>query len=119
MLLHRLIAFCKASAGGAGSIWKYLEGLVRATGVSERFTYGFRTELHFADAILGINVNMEEVNTRKRSKYILIYKSQIVDCETFGDQSVLEWRRWHSGWRGHLVSRLLSVLVRQSVMVWG
>jgi hypothetical protein len=31
-----------------GSIRKYLEALVRATGVSDRFAYGFRTELHFA-----------------------------------------------------------------------
>ena len=48
MLLHSLRAFCKAP-GGAGSISKYLEALARATGVSERFAYGFRTELHFAD----------------------------------------------------------------------
>jgi len=48
MLLHSLRAFCKAP-GGAGSIWKYLEALARATGVSERFAYGFWTELHFAD----------------------------------------------------------------------
>ena len=48
MLLHSLRAFCKAP-GGAGSIWKYLEALARATGVSGRFAYGFRTELHFAD----------------------------------------------------------------------
>jgi hypothetical protein len=48
MLLHSLRAFCIAP-GGAGSIWKYLEALARATGVSERFAYGFRTELHFAD----------------------------------------------------------------------
>jgi hypothetical protein len=50
MLLHSLRAFCKAP-GGAGSIWKYLEALARATGVSERFAYGFRTELHFADVL--------------------------------------------------------------------
>jgi hypothetical protein len=49
-LLHSLRAFCKAP-GGAGSIWKYLEAVARATGVSERFAYGFRTELHFADAV--------------------------------------------------------------------
>ena len=49
MLLHSLRAFCKAP-GGAGSIWKYLEALAKATGVSQRFAYGFRTELHFADA---------------------------------------------------------------------
>jgi hypothetical protein len=48
MLLQSLRAFCKAP-GGAGSIWKYLEALVRATGVSGRFAYGFRTDLHFVD----------------------------------------------------------------------
>jgi len=49
MLLHSLRARCKAP-GGAGSIWKYLEALARVTGGSGRFAYGFRTELHFADA---------------------------------------------------------------------
>jgi len=53
MLLHSLRAFCKAP-GAAGSIWKYLEALARATGVSERFPYGFRTELHFANAYVGM-----------------------------------------------------------------
>jgi len=48
MLLQSLRALCKAP-GGAGSIWKYLEALVRATGVSGRFGCGFRTDLHFAD----------------------------------------------------------------------
>jgi len=48
MLLHSLRALCKAPEG-AGSIWKYLEALGRATGVSGRFAYSFRTELHFAD----------------------------------------------------------------------
>jgi hypothetical protein len=51
MLLHSLRAFCKAP-GGAESIWKNLEALVRATGVSERFPYGFWTKLHFADVVL-------------------------------------------------------------------
>ena len=50
MLLHSLRAFCKAP-GGARSIWKYLEALGRASGVSERFAHGFRTEIHFADAV--------------------------------------------------------------------
>ena len=50
MLLQSLRALCKAP-GGAGSIWKYLEALARATGVSGRFAYGFRTELHFADVL--------------------------------------------------------------------
>jgi hypothetical protein len=51
MLLHSLRALCKAP-GGAGSIWKYLEVLPGATGVSGRFGYGFRTELHFANVKL-------------------------------------------------------------------
>jgi len=54
MLLHSLRALCKAP-GGAGSIWKYSEALARATGVSERFAYGFRTEIHYADAGDGHN----------------------------------------------------------------
>jgi len=48
MLLHSLRALYKAP-GGVESIWKYLEALARATGVSGRFAYSFRTELHFAD----------------------------------------------------------------------
>ena len=48
MILQSLRARFKAP-GGAGSIWKYLEALVRATGVSGRVAYGFRTELHCAD----------------------------------------------------------------------
>jgi hypothetical protein len=51
MLLHSLRALCKAP-GGVGSMRKYLEALARATGVSGRFAYSFRTELHFADADL-------------------------------------------------------------------
>jgi len=50
MLLQSLRAHCKAP-GGAGSICKYLEALARAIGVSGRFAYGFRTELHFADVL--------------------------------------------------------------------
>ena len=30
-------------------MWKYLEALARATGVTGRFLCGFLTELHFAD----------------------------------------------------------------------
>jgi hypothetical protein len=48
MLFQSLSALCKAP-GGAESIWEYLEAVVRATRVSGRFAYGFRTELHFAD----------------------------------------------------------------------
>jgi len=48
MLLQSLRALCLAP-GGPGSIWKNLEALVRATGVSGRCACGFRTDLHFAD----------------------------------------------------------------------
>jgi hypothetical protein len=54
MLSHSLRTFCKAP-GGAGSIWKYFEALARGAGVSERFGYGFRTELDFANAIASPN----------------------------------------------------------------
>jgi hypothetical protein len=49
MLLQSLRALCQALAG-AGRIRKYLEELARAIAVPGRFEYGFRTELHFADA---------------------------------------------------------------------
>jgi len=49
MFLQSLRALCE-TAGGPGSIWKYLEALVRATGECGRFACGFRTDLHFADA---------------------------------------------------------------------
>jgi len=51
MLLQSLRALWKTPVR-AGSICKYLEALVTATGVSGRFAYGFRTELHFADGML-------------------------------------------------------------------
>jgi len=49
MLLQSLKALYKAP-GEPGSIWKYLEVLLMATGVSWRFACSFRTDLHFADA---------------------------------------------------------------------
>jgi len=48
MLLQSLSALYLAP-GGSGSVWKYLEALVRLPGVSGRIACGFRTELHFAD----------------------------------------------------------------------
>jgi len=48
MVLQSVRALCKAP-GGAGSISKYLDELVRATGVSGRFACSFRTDLHLAD----------------------------------------------------------------------
>jgi len=50
MLLQSLKALCKAPCG-AGSIWKYIEALARATGVSGRFAYGFWTVIHFGDKL--------------------------------------------------------------------
>jgi len=51
MLLQSLSAHCKAP-GEPGSIWKYLEVLVRATGVSVKFAWGIWTDLHFADGLI-------------------------------------------------------------------
>jgi len=48
MRLQSLRAHCTA-AGGPGSTWKYLEALVRATGLSGRVVCVFQTGLHFAD----------------------------------------------------------------------
>jgi len=48
MHLQSLRALCKAP-GGPWCIWKHLEALVRATGVSGRLACGFRTDFHFAD----------------------------------------------------------------------
>jgi hypothetical protein len=52
MLLQSLRAPYLAP-GGAGSIWDYLGAPARSTGVSGRFAYGFRTDLHFADVAFG------------------------------------------------------------------
>jgi hypothetical protein len=51
MLLRSLDALSKAPEG-AWSIWKDLEELARATGVSGRIVYSLRCELHFADATI-------------------------------------------------------------------
>ena len=51
MLLTSMRALCRAP-GGVASIWKYEEALVRATGVSGRFDYGFLSDLHFADNVV-------------------------------------------------------------------
>ena len=48
MLLQSLRSLCKAPEW-PGSIWKYMEALVRSTGVCGRFASGFRTDIHFAD----------------------------------------------------------------------
>jgi len=51
MLLQSLRTLCSAP-GWSGSIWKYLEALVRSPGVSVRIACGFRTDLHFADVLV-------------------------------------------------------------------
>jgi len=56
ILLQSPRALCNAP-GGAERMWKYLEALVRATGVSGRFAYGFWTELHFADVKCTVNLH--------------------------------------------------------------
>jgi hypothetical protein len=56
--LQSLKAYYKAP-GGAGSLWKYLEALVRATGVSRRFVCGFWTDLYFADGIFYVKETPE------------------------------------------------------------
>jgi len=77
MLLQRLRAYCKAP-GGAGSIWKYLEALVRATGVSGRFACGFLTDLHFPDVwrlALHFDYQISQkvgINKRKRTQCTVI-----------------------------------------------
>lgn len=48
ILLLSLRAHCKAPTG-PGSIRKYLEELVSATGVYGRFVCSFRTKVHFPD----------------------------------------------------------------------
>jgi len=48
MLLHSLRPLCLAP-GGNGSIWKYLDTLVRSTRVSGRFACAFWTNLHFGE----------------------------------------------------------------------
>jgi len=74
LLLQSLRAHCKAP-GGAGSIWKNLEALVRATGVSGRFVWGFQTDLHFADVNLNRGMGTLQDSSRihtgfKIPKYI-------------------------------------------------
>jgi len=63
LLLQSLRAHCKAT-GGPGSIWKYLEALVRATGVSGRFVCSLRTDLHFADVVVNRHVSYPQKQSR-------------------------------------------------------
>jgi len=62
MLLQSLRALYLAP-GRPGSIWNYLQALVRSTGVSGRFAYGLRTDLHFADVSTALNVPLSVWNS--------------------------------------------------------
>jgi hypothetical protein len=72
MLWQSLRELCTAP-GGAVSIWMYLEAQRRATGVSGRFTQGFRTELHFADAER-VHSN-EAIPAERHIVLLMIYES--------------------------------------------
>jgi len=48
MSLQSPRAHCKALVG-PGSIWKYVEAMVRVTTISGKLAHGFQTDLHFAD----------------------------------------------------------------------
>jgi len=86
MLLHSLRELCKAP-GGAGSIWKYLEALARATGLSGRFAYGFRIELRFADAFEHILKVLKLIMTFQRELAVVNmqtpgHQNEFIDCPT-------------------------------------
>jgi len=53
MLLQSLRALWQA-LGRPGNVWKYLEALGRATGVSGRFACGFWTNLHFSGVVFTV-----------------------------------------------------------------
>ena len=57
MLMQSLRALCKAPEG-CGSIWKFLQAPVRATGVSVTFVCSFQTDLHFANN-LGLKFHLQ------------------------------------------------------------
>jgi hypothetical protein len=81
MLLQSLRALCKAP-GGPGNIWKCLEALVRATGVSGRFACGFQTDSHFAD-VGSIYLADPEID-RHHLNSIPSYRTMKIDTLSFG-----------------------------------
>jgi len=81
MLLQSLSTLCNAP-GGAGSIWEYLEAVVRATRVSGRFAYSFRTELHFAD--------VNQFRSNMQSSLTLRVTSPVFLSTSRGSQTHLE-----------------------------
>jgi hypothetical protein len=103
MLLHSLRAFCKAPRG-AGSIWKYLGALARATEVSERDAYGFCRELHFADVLWRLLqlLTVKQITSTGSGYYNvlsasgnfrnweLVWAAWFSDCPEYRDQHHLE-----------------------------
>jgi len=102
MLLQSLRALCKAP-GGPGSIWKYLQALVKATGVSGRCVCGFRTNLRFAD------VPNETIPPYGHSVFIdntiPTERRETVKLRLDGDMQCDAWY-WHQA-RRHLPLRCL------------
>jgi len=69
MLLQSLRVLCKTQRG-PGGIWKFLEALLKATGVSERLTYTFWTDVHFAHVVLRMllfDIDSKIITCRKYS----------------------------------------------------
>jgi len=76
MLFQSLRALCIAP-GGPGSIWNHLGALVRSTRVAGRFAWGFRTDLHCADAVSSIPFPATSIyQSDTTSPSPTVYKSQ-------------------------------------------
>ena len=58
-MLFQSLRTLPLAPGGPGSIWNHLGVPVRSTGVSGRFACGFRTDLHFADAVSPVPVKSD------------------------------------------------------------
>jgi len=99
ILLQSLRALCLAP-GGSGSIWKYLEALVRSPGVSRRIECGFQTELHYTDVIQKVACSRETMwhtlLKQRRAKVMIRGLSGLRDrCG-----NTVSWRYRHSNSAG-------------------
>jgi hypothetical protein len=63
MLFQSPRAHCLAP-GGPESIWNHLGAPVRSTRVPGRLACGFRTDLHFADAMMILHLGTDIVNIK-------------------------------------------------------
>jgi hypothetical protein len=107
MLLQSLKDLCKAPER-AGSIWKYLEALLRATRVSGKFACGFKTNLHFADVEV-VRVEVVPVNTFAA---VLANIRALPHCflKQFSVVCPRRWQLKHFGKSFHFLSLLISLL---------